>query len=274
MDVICQIEFPSFDMYQRLLLTGKAREVRTGELALDLGAGEGIYSLQLAEAGAEVVAVDISVDSLKIVKKIAAYYGKSILLTACDGQSLPFKSEAFNSVYCLETLEHMPDDERTIGEIYRILKGFGDFVLSVPNSQFPFLWDPAKSLPSHRKKLNLEQINLIGSHLPGIGPFLGHLRTYSENELTEKIRRARLTKRNRYACGHVLLTVFLMILKLFFALKSTQPTQGTHIELFRSARIRALSNAAYGLLRLELPFTMHLGIGVTLFITGYKTESS
>jgi SAM-dependent methyltransferase len=257
-----------------LLVTKKARQVKIGELALDLGAGEGVYSLQLAKSGAEVVAADISIDSLKIVKKIAAYYGKSVLPAACDGQSLPFRSGTFDSVYCLETLEHMPDDERTIGEIHRILKGCGEFVFSVPNRQFPFLWDPAKSLLSHREKLDLEQINLIGSHLPGIGPFLGHLRIYSEHELTERICKAHLTKRRRYACGHVLLTVFLMALKLFFVLKSVQPTRGTHLELFQSARIRALSNVAYGLLRLEIPFTMHLGIGVTLFITGYKAESN
>lgn len=141
----------------------------------------------------------------------------------------------------------------------------------MPNSHFPFIWDPAKSF-SHREKLSYEQTNLIGSHLPGIGPFLGHFRTYSEKDLTERIHRAQLIKVRRYACGHAILAIFLMVLGLFFAVKSIQPAQGTHTQLFQSARIRALSNVAYTLLNLELIFTMRLGIGVTLFVTGYKPK--
>jgi SAM-dependent methyltransferase len=49
-----------------------------------------------------------------------------------DLQQLPFDSETFDFVFASHVLEHVPDDERAISEIRRILKPNGVAVLPVP----------------------------------------------------------------------------------------------------------------------------------------------
>ncbi len=46
--------------------------------------------------------------------------------------SLPFLSEAFNSVICTEVLEHLPEPEMCIIEIKRVLKGGGRVYITTP----------------------------------------------------------------------------------------------------------------------------------------------
>lgn len=45
---------------------------------------------------------------------------------------LPFKSEAFESVLSIEVLEHLPEPERALTEIARILKPEGKLILTTP----------------------------------------------------------------------------------------------------------------------------------------------
>lgn len=47
----------------------------------------------------------------------------------CD---LPFENESFDFVLCNHVLEHIPDDEKALEEIYRILRPGGTAVLQIP----------------------------------------------------------------------------------------------------------------------------------------------
>lgn len=49
-----------------------------------------------------------------------------------DALSLPFRSESIDTVLLLEVLEHLPDPDRALGEIARVLHPSGRLVLSVP----------------------------------------------------------------------------------------------------------------------------------------------
>lgn len=53
--------------------------------------------------------------------------------TIGDIQKLPLKDESFDSVFCTQVLEHVPEPEKAMGEIFRVLKKGGYAVFTVPH---------------------------------------------------------------------------------------------------------------------------------------------
>ena len=49
-----------------------------------------------------------------------------------DIQDIPFESNSFGAIICIHVLEHVEDDKRAIGELYRVLKPGGWALISVP----------------------------------------------------------------------------------------------------------------------------------------------
>ena len=52
-----------------------------------------------------------------------------------DGNTLPLAEHSFDSVFCSEVLEHVPDLDQSISEISRVLKPNGQLLVTVP-----FFW--------------------------------------------------------------------------------------------------------------------------------------
>lgn len=77
----------------------------------------------------EYVRVDIAstYNNFGTLKNTIIYY---------DGKTLPFKDEEFDSIFCTEVLEHIPNIEEITSELYRVLKSKGIILISVP-----FTWD-------------------------------------------------------------------------------------------------------------------------------------
>lgn len=50
---------------------------------------------------------------------------------------LPLPDDEFDAVLCFETIEHMPEPEKFIGELARVLKPRGELLLTTPN----ILWE-------------------------------------------------------------------------------------------------------------------------------------
>jgi SAM-dependent methyltransferase len=57
-------------------------------------------------------------------------------LRQCDGPMLPFAENSFDHVTCIEVLEHIPQPIRraTLGEVWRVLKPGGRFILRCPHA--------------------------------------------------------------------------------------------------------------------------------------------
>jgi len=156
--------------------------VGPGDLVLDAGAGFGRHAFELARLGANVVALDYAADEvittrgtfgamveageIPVERYVAALQG--------DATRLPFDDGSFDRVITSEVLEHIQDDVAAIRELVRVLKPGGTFACTVPT------WFP-------------EKINWMLSdeyHAPkSVG---GHVRIYTETELTAKLRTAGL----------------------------------------------------------------------------------
>lgn len=97
---------------------------KTGSL-LDAPGGTGALAIRLRDIGYEVVCCDInpsifSVDGIEIRK-----YDLN--------QCLPYLSQSFDFVTCIEGLEHLENPFNAIREFSRILKPGGKLILSLPN---------------------------------------------------------------------------------------------------------------------------------------------
>lgn len=53
-----------------------------------------------------------------------------------DIQSMPLKNETFDTVLSAEVLEHVPDPEKALREIHRVLKPGGKLVISIPHLMY------------------------------------------------------------------------------------------------------------------------------------------
>jgi SAM-dependent methyltransferase len=89
---------------------------------LDLGCGIG-HSYELL-APRETVGVDIDPEALA---------GQDRETHAADMRDLPFEDASFDSVLSVQSIEHVPDPERVLGEVRRVLAPGGVAVFVTPN---------------------------------------------------------------------------------------------------------------------------------------------
>ncbi len=108
---------------------------------LDAGAGNG--AIELAFSG-DPATFAVSVDALW--NTTAARLGVRRVLA--DAAALPFRAGVFDTVLCLETIEHVPDPRGVAGELARVAAG-GAIVLvtTPPKWRYAFRADPHFAIP-------------------------------------------------------------------------------------------------------------------------------
>lgn len=157
--------------------------IEPGHRVLDMGCGGGRHAFAVLRRGAHVVAFDANADELAGVRDMGAAMvaegevppGGDLVCVHGDALDLPFDGGSFDRIIAAEVLEHIPDDERAISELVRVLAPGGRIAVTVP-----------ARLP--------ERINwLLDSDYhdtPG-----GHVRIYRQAELEDRLRAAGLDVR-------------------------------------------------------------------------------
>jgi SAM-dependent methyltransferase len=92
-------------------------------LVLDIGAGSQIIEKSLLP-GCRYVSLDYLLTATELYKSQPHIFG--------DGQCLPIKSEAIDTALLLDVLEHLPNPDSCIEEIWRVLRPGGRLVLQTP----------------------------------------------------------------------------------------------------------------------------------------------
>jgi len=101
---------------------------------LDIGIGNGETSSLIFRKFAPMdIGIDINKDGLEEAKKFKIY--KKILYV--NAESMPFKTNSFNTVISNSTFEHILNDKKALAESARVLKKNGILFLTVPSKFLP-----------------------------------------------------------------------------------------------------------------------------------------
>ena len=116
-----------------------------------------------------------------------------------DGKSMPFDNDTFETVFATEVLEHVPHPELYLAEVFRVLKGGGNFFFTTP-----FLWplhesphDEYRYTPYAMKRLLEDtgfqkiEINALGGWNASMAQMLG---LWLKRSSMSKLKRNILTR--------------------------------------------------------------------------------
>jgi len=127
----------------------------------DIGCGNGRYVAALRATGAHVIGVDLSAGMLDGVSR-----PRSRLVVA-DAQSLPLADAALDAVLMMHMLYHVPDPERAVREVARVLRRGGRALVATNGSrhlgEMNALWLPLLERAGVRG--DLQDVGLVNPRL-------------------------------------------------------------------------------------------------------------
>lgn len=105
-----------------------------GVRALDVGCGGGLLSEALARSGADVTAIDLAPDLLRVAKLHGLESGVKVDYRQQSVEALAAaEPDSFDVITCMEMLEHVPDPGAILQACARLLKPGGSLFLSTLN---------------------------------------------------------------------------------------------------------------------------------------------
>jgi ubiquinone/menaquinone biosynthesis C-methylase UbiE len=109
-------------------------KIRSGHRILDLGCGTGTLTVMIkkAHSDSEVIGLDGDPQVLEIARHKAKETGVSIKFDEGMAYQLPYPDDTFDRVLSSLVFHHLTaqDKERTLAEIFRVLKPDGEFHLA------------------------------------------------------------------------------------------------------------------------------------------------
>ncbi|GEM_PF-2478175 len=165
------------------------RAMELGPRILEIGCGSGTLAVAMALRGKEVWCGD-SDRHVNLVGPLADHLGvaESVRPVRFSGEALPFRDAAFDAVVMRASLEHVPELDRCLSEVVRVLRPGGTFLFSVP--AFPWyevqaflrgdpdlIFDFAHLHPSELNywawrralKRHFPSVGIWGKEIPGLG---------------------------------------------------------------------------------------------------------
>jgi len=129
------IGIPHIELRTRArLIMCNIRDVKNKRI-LDAGCGIGLYSLELANKGAQVTGVDINTKKITIAQNLANKMKiKNVFFERGDLTNLKLKSDYFDKIICSDVLEHIKNDEKAVKELFRVLKKGGEIIFTFPRA--------------------------------------------------------------------------------------------------------------------------------------------
>ncbi len=112
---------------------------------LDVGCSTGIIANYLSDYLGEVVGIDTDEPAIQYAKE--NFTKDHVRFNFADAMDVPFPKSHFNVIICAHVYEHVPDADRLLAEIYRVLKPGGvcyfaagnRINLMEPHHRLPFL---------------------------------------------------------------------------------------------------------------------------------------
>jgi ubiquinone/menaquinone biosynthesis C-methylase UbiE len=103
-----------------------------GQRVLDVAAGSGNVAIRAAEAGAHVVASDLTPENFEAGRREAAAHGVRLEWVEADAEALPFDDGEFDVVTSAFGAVFAPDQQVVADELVRVCRPGGTIGLTVP----------------------------------------------------------------------------------------------------------------------------------------------
>ena len=114
----------------------KHLNIKSDDVILDIGCGGGININRMTKKAKKVYGVDYSIESVKLSREVnrqEIYDGKVEVLKG-NVADLPFEDDTFDIVTAFETVYFWPDIEKSFGEVKRVLKPGGIFLIGMESN--------------------------------------------------------------------------------------------------------------------------------------------
>lgn len=109
---------------------------RKGETILDAGCGTGVFTLDILDAGASVVGLELSLPMLRRAGDKAR--GRPFRMVRGDMRELPFADNTFDKVLSVTAIEFIEKAARAVRELFRISRPGGRVVVATLNRLSPW----------------------------------------------------------------------------------------------------------------------------------------
>ena len=114
----------------------KHLDIQSDDVILDVVCGGGININRMAGKAKKVYGVDYSIESVKLSREVNQEYIQQGKVEVLEGnvQALPFEDDRFDIVTAFETIYFWPDIEKCFGEVKRVLKPGGKFLIGMESN--------------------------------------------------------------------------------------------------------------------------------------------
>jgi ubiquinone/menaquinone biosynthesis C-methylase UbiE len=106
-----------------------------GKEVLDIGCGPGVLEPHLLDRGCRVTAIDFSANMIEQARESLKTHPRSANVSFLTGSAdeLPFPDGSFDAFVCIGVLSYIPDTDRALREIARVIRPSGTGVLQSQN---------------------------------------------------------------------------------------------------------------------------------------------
>lgn len=111
-----------------------AHDIVRNKSVVDIACGVGYGSALLAISAARVIGIDINQEAVAYAQQHFA--NSNVTFAVGDAYRLSTSVPKSDVVVSFETVEHLPDPERFLSEIGKVIGREGTFIISVPNGKF------------------------------------------------------------------------------------------------------------------------------------------
>lgn len=133
-------EAGKYFMKRKIKTALKLGGFKNGSKLLEVGCADGPYTFEFAKMGFSMTGVDLSPECINYVSEKAKKDGKKNLkFIACDAEDLSiFSDNSFDGVISFSCLRYLPNPQKAINEIYRVVKKGENVVIDFPNKRSPW----------------------------------------------------------------------------------------------------------------------------------------
>lgn len=157
-------------------------QLKDGDKVLDLGCGNGYYSYLLSQIplNLKIIGIDSHLNAIEDARAQVSKEKATFIIGYAE--KIPFPRNSFHKIIMSEVIEHVKDDTKVLKEARRVLKKDGILVLTTPNKEYPFFWDPINWILEHFFNFHIKS-----------GFFAGiwnqHLRLYKPEVIEKKLEK-------------------------------------------------------------------------------------